>query len=104
MFFGGNILDAIYNTNLGLNYIKVLAPIFPLFYIEAILISFLQALDKAHITMRITIIGVIIKLIVLAGTSLMHIGMYSLVISEIINILLVVFLNIYYVRYFIKKL
>jgi len=104
MFFGSNILDAIYNTNMGLTYIKILAPIFPLLYIEAILISFLQALDKAHITMRITIVGVIIKLIVLAITSLLHIGLLSLIVAEIINILVVVSLNIYYVSYYIKRL
>lgn len=104
IFFGKNILNIIYSTNLGLNYIRVLAPIFPLFYLEAILISFLQALDKAHITMKITIIGVIIKLIVLGITSLIHIGMYSLIISEIVNIFLVVFLNIYYVNRTIKEL
>jgi len=104
MFFGSNILDAIYNTNMGLTYIKILAPIFPLLYIEAILISFLQALDKAHITMRITIVGVIIKLIVLAITSLLHIGLFSLIVAEIINILVVVSLNIYYVSYYIKRL
>ena len=104
MLFGSNILDAIYNTNMGLTYIKILAPIFPLFYIEAILISFLQALDKAHITMRITIVGVIIKLIVLAITSLLHIGLFSLIVAEIINILVVVSLNIYYVSYYIKRL
>lgn len=104
IFFGKNILNIIYSTNLGLNYIRILAPIFPLFYLEAILISFLQALDKAHITMKITIIGVIIKLIVLGITSLIHIGMYSLIISEIVNIFLVVFLNIYYVNKTIKEL
>lgn len=104
IFFGKHILAAIYNTTLGINYIKALAPIFPLFYIEAILISFLQALDKAKITMRITIIGVIVKLIVLAITSLLHIGMYSLIIAEIVNILLVVFLNVFYIIKFTKKL
>lgn len=104
IFFGKDILYAIYNTNLGLNYIKILAPIFPLFYIEAILISYLQALDKANITMRITIIGVIVKLITLSITSLMHVGMYSLIIAEIVNIFIVVFLNIYYVNYFTKRL
>lgn len=104
IFFGKFILYAIYNTNLGLTYIKVLAPIFPLFYIEAILMSFLQAINKASTTMRITIIGVIIKLIVLAITSLLHIGLFSLVISEIVNIILVVFLNIYYVRKYTKDL
>ena len=104
MFFGKNILYLLYKTTLGLNYIKILAPIFPLFYIEAILISFLQALDKAHITMKITILGVIVKLIVLAITSLIHIGMYSLIISEIVNIMLVVGLNIYYINRYLKKL
>ena len=104
MFFGKNILYLLYKTTLGLNYIKILAPIFPLFYIEAILISFLQALDKAHITMKITILGVIVKLIVLAITSLIHIGMYSLIISEIVNIILVVGLNIYYINRYLKKL
>ena len=104
IIFGKNILNAIYSTTLGLNYIKILAPIFPLFYIEAILISFLQALDKAKITMRITIIGVIVKLITLAIASLLHIGMYSLIIAEIINILLVVSLNIYYIIKFTRKL
>lgn len=104
IFFAQNILDAIYNTSLGLSYIKILAPIFPLFYIESILMSFLQAINKASTTMHITIIGVIIKLITLAVTSLLHIGMYSLIISEIINILIVVSLNIYYVRKYTKKL
>ena len=104
MFFGDTILNFLYNTHLGINYINILAPIFPLFYIENILISYLQALDKAHVTMKITIIGVIVKLVVLASTSLMHIGMYSLIASEIANIFLVVFLNIYYVHKLTKKL
>jgi stage V sporulation protein B len=104
MIFGKQILFTIYKTTLGLNYIKILAPIFPLFYIEAILISFLQAIDKANITMKITILGVIIKLISLAIFSVIHIGMYSLIISEIINIFFVVFLNIYYINKYFKKL
>ena len=104
IFYGKNILNIIYGTNLGLTYIKVLAPIFPLFYIEAILMSFLQAIDKADITMKITIVGVIIKLLALAIFSLFHIGLFSLVIAEIANIFLVVFLNIYNVKKFIKNL
>ncbi len=104
MFFGKNILFTLYNTYDGLSYIKVLTPIFPLFYIEAILMSYLQALDKAKITMNITIIGVIIKLLTLAVFSLAHIGMYSLVLSEITNILVVVILNIYYTVKITKKL
>ena len=93
LFFGDNILYAIYNTYEGLNYIKVLAPIFVLFYLENILISFLQAINKASITMKITLIGVIVKLLSLSILSIMHIGIYSLIISEIINIFIVVYLN-----------
>lgn len=104
IFFGKNILFLLYKTALGLNYIKILAPIFPLFYIEAILISFLQALDKANITMKITIVGVLFKLIILTITSLLHIGMYSLIVSEIANIFVVVGLNTYYIKKYIKKL
>ncbi len=101
--FDKDILYLMYHTNSGLNYIRILNPIFPLFYIEAILISFLQAINKANITMKITIIGVIIKLISLTILSLAHIGIYSLVISEIINIIIVVSLNIYYVVKSIKE-
>ena len=104
MFFGKFILTTLYNTTKGLSYIKVLAPIFPLFYLEAILMSFLQAINKASTTMKITIIGVIIKLIVLAISSLLHIGLYSLIVAEIVNIFVVVILNFYYVNKFTKKL
>lgn len=98
MFYGDKILYAIYNTYEGLNYIKVLAPIFVLFYLENILISYLQAINKAKITMKITVIGVIIKLLSLSIFSLLHIGIYSLLIAEIINIFIVVLLNFIEVR------
>ena len=104
MFFGKNILYALYNTYSGLEYILILAPIFPLFYIENILMSYLQALNKASVTMKITVVGVILKLVTLATTSLLSIGIYSLIIAEIINILAVISLNIFYTIKFTKKL
>ena len=67
---------------------------FVLFYLEGPLISTLQAIGKANETMKVTLIGIIVKLIVMAVLSLIHIGMYSLVIAEIVDIILVVFLNI----------
>ena len=66
--------------------------------------SMLQALGASKETMKITLIGVIVKIITLAATSLMHIGMYSLILSEITNILIVVGLNIYYVIKYSKRL
>ncbi len=104
IFFGKNILHFIYQTKMGLNYILILAPIFPLFYIENILMSFMQGINKAKITMRITIVGVIIKNLALIIFGLLHTGMYALVISEIINIFFVVFLNLYYTQKFFKTL
>lgn len=104
MFFGKNILYTLYNTYSGLEYILTLAPIFPLFYIENILMSYLQALNKASVTMKITVVGVILKLVTLANTSLLSIGIYSLIIAEIINILAVISLNIFYTIKFTKKL
>ncbi len=87
------ILNVIYKTTSGSNYIKILAPFFVLFYLEGPLISALQAMDKSTITMFITLFGIVVKLLVLALLSLCHIGIYSLVISEIVNIFVVVFLN-----------
>lgn len=101
--FRNSILSFLYNTTLGNEYIKTLAPFFILFYFEAIFAAFMQAIGKAKITLKITIIGSIIKLICIAGFSLLKIGLYSLVLSEIINILVVVFLNYSYIKLFFIK-
>ena len=90
----------LYNTTKGTDYIKVLAPFFVLFYLEGIYSSSLQAMGYAKTGMNITLIGVIIKLLCMIILSLFHIGIYSLVIAEIINILFVVHLN----RLAIKKI
>lgn len=94
LIYRNQLLEVLYNTNIGSNYILVLAPFFVLFYLEGPLISTLQAIGKANETMKVTLIGIIVKLIVMTVLSLIHIGMYSLVIAEIVDIILVVFLNI----------
>jgi len=93
MICRNNLLEILYGTTTGSNYILVLAPLFVLFYLEGPLVSTLQAIGKANETMKITFIGVIIKLFVMSILSLCHIGMYSLVIAEMINIIYVVFVN-----------
>lgn len=87
------LLFSLYRTTSGSNYIKILAPFFVLFYLEGVLTSSLQAMGYAKTTMNISLWGVIIKLSTMSILSLCHIGIYSLVISEIINILFVVSLN-----------
>ena len=91
--FRDSLLFTLYKTTIGSKYIKILAPVFVLFYLEGVLTSSLQAMGYAKTTMKITLYGVFIKLLILAILSLSHIGIYSLVISEIINILFVVSLN-----------
>jgi len=86
------LLSTLYNTTNGSNYIKILAPFFVLFYLEGPLQSVLQAVGKAKTCMYITLIAIIVKLVSMSILSLLHIGMYSLVIAEIIDIIIVVFL------------
>lgn len=99
--FRDKLLFTLYNTTNGSDYIKILAPFFVLFYLEGVLTSALQALGYAKITMNITLWGVILKLLVMAILSLCHIGIYSLVIAEIINILFVVLINFKYLKIYV---
>lgn len=99
--FRDKLLFSLYNTTKGSDYIKVLAPFFVLFYLEGVLTSSLQALGYAKVTMNITLYGVVIKLFIMAILSLCHIGIYSLVIAEIINIFFVVFFNFKHLKKYI---
>ena len=79
-------LNLIYDTKLGINYIKVLAPFMLMYFIDMPLSNSLQALDKSKESMYITIGSSVIKLLVIFITSLFRIGMYSLIISIIISL------------------
>ena len=92
------LLSTLYNTTKGSEYIEILAPFFVLFYLEGPLQSVLQAIGKAKTTMFITMVAVITKLVSMAILSLCHIGMYSLVIAEIIDIFIIVILCVKAIR------
>ena len=102
--FRDKILLFLYNTTMGSNYIKVLAPFFILFYLETIFASFMQAANKTKITLKITIIASFIKLLSMILLIFLNFGIYSLIISEIIDIIIVVALNYKYYRNYLKKL
>ena len=97
------LLNLIYNTTLGSNYLAYLCLFFPLYYLEAPLSSILQALNKSKYVMKITTISVFIKLITMFLFSLLHIGIYGLIISEFFNIAYIVFKNYQKVRIELKK-
>jgi stage V sporulation protein B len=92
MFFRYPLLSLLYNTTKGANYIIILAPFFPLFYIENIFYSILQASGNSKKSALISLIGVLIKTLVLIVLSILKYGIYSLIIAEIINILIVNYL------------
>lgn len=87
------LLQLIYNTNEGSNYIFYLSTFFILYYLEAPLSAILQALNHSKYTMKTTTIGVIIKLTFMFVLTLFKIGIYSLLIAEAINIFYIVYKN-----------
>ena len=91
-------LNFIYNTNEGINYIKVLAPICLLYYIQVPLTSVLQAINKAKTAMNGTLVGVGLKTLILIIFSFSKIGLWGLVIANIANIIYVTIHHIIVVK------
>ena len=94
-------LKLIYNTHEGINYIKIISPFFLLYYIQAPLTSSMQAMNKANEAMIGTLIGAIIKTILLLILSYLKIGIWGLIISNLVNIIFITIHHFYYV--FIKN-
>lgn len=82
-------LQLIYNTTEGISYIKILAPICLLYYIQSPLNGTLQAMGKAKEAMKGTLLGMIFRTTFLFVFSLLHIGMWGLVIAVSTNIIIV---------------
>ena len=87
IIFRNNILYIMFHTYEGSNYILFLAPIFIFHYIEHPLLASLQAMNKAKINMKISLINMFIRTIILAILCTFKIGLYSLLISLALNIL-----------------
>lgn len=87
------LLNTLYHTNKGINYIKVLSPFFILFYLEAPLSTILIGMNKVKTCTLISTTGIVIKLITMAILGILNLKIYSLIIAEIINIIYVTLLN-----------
>lgn len=87
------LLNLVYGTTEGATYIRVLAGVFILYNLEGPLSSTLQALGRTDLAFRTTTIGVTVKTVALALFSYLGIGLYGLIIGEILDILVVVGLN-----------
>ena len=100
-FFPEIPLKLIYNTTLGSNYLKVIAPISILFYIQSPLASSLQAMGKAKSAMHGTLFSMIIRLSILFVFSHFKIGLWGLVIATCTNM---AFTTLYDLRHIKKEL
>lgn len=97
------LLKLLFNTSKGINYIKVIAPICLLHYIQSPISSSLQAMNKAKISMFGTLFGMIIRTISLFILSYLKIGMWSLIFATSINIVFVTLYDLYNIKKVLKK-
>lgn len=85
-------LNLLYKTSEGIDYIRLLSPFIILFYIQYPLANALQALGKNKTTFKISIISSITKLLILSIFSILKLGMYSLVLSIILNLIITTYM------------
>lgn len=97
------LLNLVYGTTSGATYIRVLAWVFVLYNLEGPLSSTLQALGATNLAFRASAAGVAIKTISIATFSFLHVGLYGLVIGEILDILVVITLNILSLKKILKS-
>ena len=94
ILFPNIFLKLIYNTNKGISYIRFLAPICLLQYIQAPLCSSLDAMGLSNKNFYANLSGSIVRIVFLPLLSLFKIGLWGLVISTSINIIVVTVMNI----------
>ena len=99
--FPDKLLKLLYNTTSGVSYIRCLAPVCLLQYIQAPLASTLDALGMSKENFTSNLAGVLTRLVMLPLFSLIKIGMWGLIFSTSLNVVVVTMMNIKQVR---KKL
>ncbi len=82
-------LHALYHTTKGSTYLKVIAPFFLLFYIQAPLTAALQGTGKSRLAMRGSLIGVCLRTFLIFFLTHFKIGMWGLIIAMLSNIFFV---------------
>lgn len=102
ILFPDKLLQFIYNTTNGSNYVRFLAFPFILHYIQAPISATLQAMGKMNHLLIGTIIGIIIKLLALSIFSLLHISLYGLLISTICSITFTTLFDYYHLHKYLK--
>ncbi len=104
VLFSNQILRLMYKTSLGINYIKIMAPIFLLYYLEMPMSAFLQATGFAKKAMYDNFVGITLKIVIIFVFGYLKIGLYNLIIGILIDIIIVTFLHFINVKSILKDL
>lgn len=91
-------IKLIYNTNEGIEYIRFLAPVFLLHYLETPLSSSLQAMGKAKETFEISLKTTFLRSISLFLLLFLKIGMWGFILSLTISIIFSTYEHIKYIK------
>ena len=89
MLFPEYTLKLLFNDISGSKYLFWAAPIFILTYIQGPILSTLQAINNADIVMKSSLLGIIIKTILLFLLLYLDINMYALLISVFIQYIVI---------------
>ena len=87
------IMNLIYNTNNGVNYINIMAPVFILLYLEGPINSILITFNKSKFILKTSITSIILKYSLMILLSFLKFGIYSFIIPMLINIIFIVLIN-----------
>ena len=91
------LLYFIYNTTLGVSYIRIIAPLFLMHYVQGPLTAYMQGANMAKVAMLGTLWGAIIKNILLIILPI-FMGIWGLIAASIINIFFVTIHHIYCIK------
>ena len=85
-------LTLLFKTTEGIDYIRLLSPFMILFYIQYPLANAIQALGQNKTAFKISIISSILKLLSITILSFFKLGMYTLILSIMINLVITTYL------------
>ena len=102
MIFPYEIMNLLYNSHTGAEFLKMTAPVFLLIYLQAPLVATLQAIGEAKFALRASIIASVIKISVMILLMMIPaINIWGLVFAILINIIL---LTTWYYRIVSKRI
>lgn len=89
MIFPTEIMQLLYNSPTGAEFLKIMAPFFLVLYLQAPLVATLQAVGEAKFALRASIVASIVKISTMVGLmAVPNIGIWGFVYAMLLNITL----------------